>query len=227
MITRDKMMYVEESARVRSWVLADEIVPVRLMATIWADADGLHDDFVAPAELDAWLDAFGIDRHGVAATDHDLVRARALRDSARRLAAYVTGDGRQAAVSAVTEVDDAVEIVNALAAELPQPKLTVDGGHLRLRADPPPSRLVAGLAEIASELQQLLGHEPSELRACHAPGCVLYFAKTHPRREWCSVACGNRTRAARHYRTVRAARAERGSRATSAGLRDSPPQVST
>ena len=34
------------------------------------------------------------------------------------------------------------------------------------------------------------------VRACYAPGCVLYFMKTHPRREWCSVACGNRVRAA-------------------------------
>jgi predicted RNA-binding Zn ribbon-like protein len=40
--------------------------------------------------------------------------------------------------------------------------------------------------------------------ACHAPGCVLYFLKTHPRREWCSVTCGNRVRAARHYERIRA-----------------------
>jgi predicted RNA-binding Zn ribbon-like protein len=32
---------------------------------------------------------------------------------------------------------------------------------------------------------------------------VLYFVKTHPRREWCSVACGNRVRAARHYQRGR------------------------
>jgi hypothetical protein len=41
------------------------------------------------------------------------------------------------------------------------------------------------------------------LRACQAPGCVLYFVKDHPRREWCSTACGNRARAARHYRRHR------------------------
>ncbi|HEY3005705.1 MAG TPA: CGNR zinc finger domain-containing protein [Kribbellaceae bacterium] len=36
-------------------------------------------------------------------------------------------------------------------------------------------------------------------RACYAPGRVLYFVTGHPRREWCSTACGNRARAARHY----------------------------
>jgi len=29
--------------------------------------------------------------------------------------------------------------------------------------------------------------------------------KNHPRREWCSAACGNRVRAARHYRRHRKA----------------------
>jgi predicted RNA-binding Zn ribbon-like protein len=47
------------------------------------------------------------------------------------------------------------------------------------------------------------GEDAARLRACYAPGCVLYFIKTHPRREWCSVACGNRVRAARHYQRVR------------------------
>jgi predicted RNA-binding Zn ribbon-like protein len=29
---------------------------------------------------------------------------------------------------------------------------------------------------------------------------VLVFLKQHPRREWCSAACGNRARQAGHYR---------------------------
>ena len=48
----------------------------------------------------------------------------------------------------------------------------------------------------------------------HAPGCVLYFIKDHPRREWCSTACGNRARAARHY--------ARHTRNTKAPTTDSP-----
>ena len=46
----------------------------------------------------------------------------------------------------------------------------------------------------------------TELRVCVAPRCVLMFVKDHPRREWCSNACGNRARQARHYARVQAAR---------------------
>ncbi|WP_433236869.1 CGNR zinc finger domain-containing protein [Streptosporangium sp. CA-135522] len=47
--------------------------------------------------------------------------------------------------------------------------------------------------------RMLNGSVEADLRACHAPGCVLFFVKDHHRREWCSAACGNRARAARHY----------------------------
>ncbi len=60
---------------------------------------------------------------------------------------------------------------------------------------PPDQRLLGGLAADAIEF---LASGP-ELRACLAPGCVLYFVKDHPRRAWCSTGCGNRVRAARHY----------------------------
>ena len=35
----------------RDWVLPDEPLPVRLMSTIWADADGSHDDLRTTADL--------------------------------------------------------------------------------------------------------------------------------------------------------------------------------
>jgi predicted RNA-binding Zn ribbon-like protein len=56
------------------------------------------------------------------------------------------------------------------------------------------------LGVIASSTIALIdGSQAGELRACGAPGCVLMFVKDHPRREWCSTACGNRARQARHY----------------------------
>lgn len=39
----------------------------------------------------------------------------------------------------------------------------------------------------------------AEIRACGAPGCVLIYLKNDPRQRWCSNACGNRARQARHY----------------------------
>jgi predicted RNA-binding Zn ribbon-like protein len=98
--------------------------------------------------------------------------------------------------------------VNAVVRELPVPQLVVHDASLELAAGSAASPVTAALAQVAAEAQQLLTGG-SLLRACHAPGCVLYFARTHPRREWCSVACGNRVRAARHYRTVRSARPTR------------------
>ncbi|MDJ0323791.1 CGNR zinc finger domain-containing protein [Cryobacterium sp. PH31-AA6] len=197
---------MEKMGSERSWVLAEEPTPVRLMATIWADTDGLHDDFAVPSDVDAWLDAVGVDREGVTATQEELQSALNLRDSVRRLAAHVTDDQRSAAASTVAHVDDAARIVNVAASARTIPLLRLNDGRLVLAADSAVSPVGAGLAEVAYEALHLLGENGSHLRACYAPGCVLYFLKTHPRREWCSVACGNRARAARHYQSVRSAR---------------------
>jgi predicted RNA-binding Zn ribbon-like protein len=174
------------------------------MSTIWADTDGLHDDLRTTADVDEWLDAVGIERAGAHATEGELAKARTLRDAVRRLAAYVTRDSRSAAASTVTGVAAALDQVNSTAAELPAPLLALRDGRLELGAHRGASPVAAGLAQAAEQAAGLLGGEDAaRLRACYAPGCVLYFIKTHPRREWCSVACGNRVRAARHYQRVR------------------------
>lgn len=182
-----------------AWLLPDEPVAVRLMSTIWADAEGLHDDLRTPPDVDAWLDAVGIDRAGARATAAEFTKARGLRDALRRLAAFVTAD------STVTgALGDAIGQLNVVAAEAPAPTLTLRGGRLERGAQTHVSPVTAGLARVAGDAIGLLGgDDAARLRACHAPGCVLYFVKTHPRREWCSVACGNRVRAARHYQRVR------------------------
>jgi predicted RNA-binding Zn ribbon-like protein len=185
----------------RRWLLPDEPAPVRLTATIWADTTGLHDDFAGPSDVDAWLDAVGLGRQGAETTPAEFRRAVHLRDALRRLVAYVTDDERPA-TTALT-VEHAIDTINAAAAKLPptQLQLTKDGLHLAVT--PTASPITAALAQIARETQQLVTDNGSSLRACYAPGCVLYFTKTHPRREWCSIACGNRTRAARHYQSIR------------------------
>jgi predicted RNA-binding Zn ribbon-like protein len=66
------------------------------------------------------------------------------------------------------------------------------------------SRAQVVLAAFATDAIDLLtGPHRQDLRACGAPGCVLLFLKDHPRREWCSAACGNRARQARHYARTR------------------------
>lgn len=176
------------------------------MNTIWADTRGVHDELTDPAVLREWLSAV---------TDYDgdvlqgtgeleLTEALLLRDSLRRLAAHATGDQRPSAQSPVTDLDEAIAAVNAVIADRPQTRLALRDGHLHAISAPrtsPTRSALAGLGHAAVEL--LTGPAAVKLRACNAPGCVLYFVKSHPRREWCSEGCGNRVRAARHYRRAR------------------------
>ena len=193
----------------RSWVLPGESVPVRLMSTIWADTAGRHDDFATPADVDAWLEAVGIPLGGAHASAAERADAIRLRDADRRLAAHVTSDSRSDAASALISLPEAVATLNEAARHRAGPRLAVRSARLRPEQDGSVSAVTAGLAEVAEQSINLFGgREARKLRACCAPGCVLYFIKSHPRREWCSDACGNRARAARHYQKVRAQRGD-------------------
>jgi len=190
-------------------VLPGEPAPVRLMNTIWADT-GVHDDFTTPAALHDWLVTVDHRYADAAAGDpsrDELAEAKLLRDSLRRLAAFSTDDPRPAAQSPVDSVDDAVAAVNRAATHLPHAQLVIRGGRLHRDRPTPTSPTRVALAELAHDsIDMLTGPSATKLRACHGPGCVLYFVRSHPRREWCSETCGNRARAARHYRRVRAKR---------------------
>ncbi len=188
-----------------AWVLPGEPAPVRLMNTIWADRHGEHDSLTTPAELAAWLTAVGRLEAATPATGADLDDARRLRGALRRLAALLTADARPGASGG--SVEAAVAAVNAAAAAgADPPRLELRDGHLRrdrALGGPPVATAVSAIAAEAIEL--LTSPDTPPLRACRAPGCVLYFVRDHPRREWCSTACGNRARAARHYRRHHAA----------------------
>lgn len=189
-----------------AWLLPDEPAPVRLMNTIWADTRGVHDELTDPTSLREWLSAvtdYG-DAELIETGQQELSDALQLRDSLRRLAAYSTDDERPSAQSAVTELDQAIATVNAVIADRPQTQLALRNGQLRAISPPRTSPTRCALAQLGQDALELLtGPMSVKLRACNAPGCVLYFVKTHPRREWCSEACGNRVRAARHYQRTR------------------------
>jgi predicted RNA-binding Zn ribbon-like protein len=193
-------------------VLPGETAPVRLMNTIWADTAGVHDDLTTPTALHDWLitvdHRYAADAVGEPRPD-ELAEAKLLRDSLRRLAAFSTEDPRPAAQSPVDSVDDAVAAVNQAITQLPHAQLVVRGGRLNRDRSAPTSPTRIALAELAHDsMDMLTGSGATKLRACLAPGCVRYFVRSHPRREWCSETCGNRARAARHYRRIRAARCQ-------------------
>ena len=189
-------------------VLPGEPAPVRLMNTIWADTAGVHDDLATPTALHDWL--VTVDHRYAADALEDprpdeLGEAKLLRDSLRRLAAFSTDDRRPAAQSPGDSVDDAVAAVNRAVTHLPHAQLVIRGGRLHRDRPAPSSPTRVALAELAHDsIDMLTGPSGTKLRACHSPGCVRYFVRSHPRREWCSETCGNRARAARHYRRIRA-----------------------
>ena len=195
--------------------LLGEPLPVELMNTIWAARDGLHEALGSPVDTGAWLRSV-TDREDVPGADltawldsvsEDDLKAvhqdlRALRDGVRRLAARQTDDTRKPALMPV-EVATAIASVNALAASAPAwPVLDwPDEGspHASRGSESAPGPVF--VADVARATIALLGGDTGhQLRACQAPGCVLYFIKQHPRRQWCSAGCGNRARQARHYR---------------------------
>ncbi|WP_433304940.1 CGNR zinc finger domain-containing protein [Actinoplanes sp. CA-030573] len=143
-----------------------------------------------------------------------------LRDWLTRHAAELGRPGR-AGVAAFAELRDAVRALIAVAAHEPGasadpdhcallnrlsagaaswPTLVRAGGRFRAVERSTADHGTPALAALARDAILLLGGDlADDLRACHAPGCVQFFLKDHPRREWCSPACGNRARAARHY----------------------------
>jgi len=203
--------------------LLGEPLPVELMNTVWADRDGLHDELRDAAGLAAWLQAVA-GRFAAGGAGHGPGLAvvlpggrpgrelagqfRELRDGLRGLAAAVTADPRaRAAGTGTPDVAAAVRAVNAACARAPLwSRLTwasPPGAPARtLRsAGTGPEAALSWIAEAA--VLMFTGPDASQLRACPGPGCVLYFIRAHPRREWCSAVCGNRARVARHYQRHR------------------------
>lgn len=192
-----------------SATLLEEPLPVELMNTVGVDRDGVHDALDSDAGAAAWLRAVA-GRIGVEAgtepgqLDADAVRPvagalRELRDALRRLAAEATGDPRPSATAPELTRPEAIATLNALAKAWPE---------LVWPADGQPSRAYRARGTAAGLAVELIAHQGVELlagpardwlRPCLAPNCLLFFVKDHARREWCSPACGNRARVARHY----------------------------
>ena len=174
------------------------------MNTVRAERGTVRDDLQRPVDLAAWLSSAGFHPTGV--TTADLQAARGLRDALRTLAAHVTADDRPAAAPPDGDLARAVDVVNAHRRSTPPDQLVLADGALRRETPPAGHDVADGLAAGgAAAIDLLAGPAAATVRACHGPRCVLYFVQDHPRREWCSAACGNRARAARHYRRHRSA----------------------
>jgi predicted RNA-binding Zn ribbon-like protein len=102
----------------------------------------------------------------------------------------------------------AVRQVNAAAGLAPgAPVLEWSGGWRQRWAAADPGTLKHALALIARDaIDVVCGPNGDVLHRCEAHGCERLFFRTHGRRRWCSNACGDRVRVARHYRLRKARR---------------------
>ena len=197
-----------------------EPLAVELHNTVYVAHGELVDGLETAAGLSAWLAAIA-DRLPERARAADASRHPeflALRGVVRD-ALHATLEGKRVPASAL-------EIINSTAMRVPVSPLASVGLDGRLRAE---TRHHTGdatdvaLATFAADAIELLtGPAREDLRACGAPNCILMFFRDHPRRTWCSAACGNRARQARHYARTRDARTPSRSGARK-GLRRSSP----
>ena len=96
----------------------------------------------------------------------------------------------------------AIDAINEASASAPfYPVLVRDWeGDRRLVSSDATGAILAAIARSAMEL--VAGGE--RVSECAARGCGRFFVAARADRRWCSAACGNRSRVARHYARARA-----------------------
>ncbi|KOG13814.1 MULTISPECIES: CGNR zinc finger domain-containing protein [Streptomyces] len=147
-----------------------------------------------PATTNQWLTKHGLAPSNAGVQETCATQLRSLREHLRALFAARV-QGLPALPAALAAVNDALG--RAPAAAL----LHWDEKNGPYRATPCPTheildRALATLAANAADL--LTGADAERLTACGSPPCNRYLLR-HGRRQWCSVRCGDRARAARAY----------------------------
>jgi len=185
-----------------------EPLPILLANTVSISRGRVEDALADPASVNRWVRATGeplalfpppssSDQVG----SSDAMRLVSLRDAVRRLAAEKTRDPRLLGQSPVTDVATATSIVNDGAAfGSVWPELQWHGPTAFRRVVWAGGTYVDALTTVIARQTTELMTSPQwdRLRPCLAPGCAYFFVKDHLRRQWCTAACGNRARVARH-----------------------------
>lgn len=168
-----------------------------------------RDLLLTEAELDEWL---RLERDRLPAPRRTAARLgefRALRDAlyAALSAAAAGSPPPSKAVAAINGAsarsDGHLRLVRAPEAATaerapdtaPEPPAPAPAIH-HLGSGTPLDRALSAIARSAIEL--LAGPDRARLRVCPAPSCGMFYLG-RPDQAWCSTACGNRARAARHY----------------------------
>ncbi|MBC8140834.1 MAG: ABATE domain-containing protein [Armatimonadetes bacterium] len=147
-----------------------------------------------PSDVATWFAVVGFD--DVATTAQTLADALALRDAVHDLVvAWTNGSDAPAQPLAALNA--------VLATGAARPQLTMGfARQAEAIGDAPHPLLPIAL----SALDLLTRHDKTLVRQCGGTGCVLWFLDTtkNKRRRWCAMeACGNREKAATHYKRVK------------------------
>jgi predicted RNA-binding Zn ribbon-like protein len=158
--------------------------------------DQIVDLIADPEDLRRWLHAERERLGDCAFAIEHIEEIQGLRDAVRGLLS--------AAAQGAPSPPGGLEAVNAASGHAPvapQLRTTTDGelrmGELTTDGEPL-AQLLGTLARSAIAL--LTGPQRAQIHLCSAPSCGMVFIGA---RRWCCAACGNRARAARHYRHKR------------------------
>lgn len=150
-----------------------------------------------PEKLAAWLKAVGLQVLGIW-TQQSLTAVRELRQAIR--------DALVSKAAGAPAPAQAVEVINGhLAHSVRQMRLSAaDGGYALTPAQESltPEAALGLLAQRAADL--MVEADPKALKSCANAQCVLIFKDVSRgnKRRWCSMeTCGNRSKAAAHYRS--------------------------
>jgi predicted RNA-binding Zn ribbon-like protein len=186
--------------------LLGQTVAVDLVNTLWAQGGRVVDALDSVGGADRWL---------VAVAGNRLSDGTTLQEAAGAVAVRVRGEPFRAALAELRDqardlliaganarhpTARSLDAVNRRAAAAPsrvQARVDAQGGwSLRRLRQPPLS--IAVLAALAEDVlaTAALG---TGLIECTTPSCLGVFVQDDPRRYYCSPACANRARVARHY----------------------------
>ncbi|MGW0606919.1 CGNR zinc finger domain-containing protein [Streptomyces sp. NPDC002640] len=189
---------------------------LELAGTIRHDGvGGVADDLATVPGTTDWLrersDALaGLPPDGLTADDRMRDEVVALRQAVRALFARAVRPAPPSPADAhrLMPADEALARLNAAAARaavVPRLDWPPEGSPAALTVAVGGDLTARVVAAVARDAIAFLGGPERELlRACTAPRCVRYFVRSHGRQEFCKASCGNRARAARHYRRRRA-----------------------
>jgi len=189
-------------------------VAVDLVNTLWAYAGETFDALATVEVADRWLIAVGGnplgDRGTLLQATGDEFSLR-VRDEEFRAALQALRDQVRALLSAAARgepVDPALLYALSRTAAAAPSRLVAGPGDgerpqvRRVRAGPTAAVVLAALAEDAL----IMAADPATgtVLACGTAACLGLFVRDDPRRRYCSPACANRSRVARHYDRAKA-----------------------